>query len=166
MKNSEILIKSTDPNDLEKAMLIVSSFGANEEDLMKIKTYIANEFRELGDNRSLYFLENENKIVGMVQLIFKNADEDPELADGKDIVHVHALQISKNHQRKGYGYRMMQLLEQDAKSQGIAKLTLGVDGDNEKALGLYRKLGYSLLKMTEGRTAEEKLLYLQKTLNH
>lgn len=166
MKISEKFIKSTDSNDLEKAMSIVATFGGNEESLMKIKAYIMNELSELGDNRVLYFLEKDNKTIGMVQLILKNADGDPELANGKDIVHVHALQISKHQHRKGYGYRLMQLLENEAKSQGIVKLTLGVDGDNEKALGLYRKLGYSLLKMTEGRTAEEKLFYMQKTLDH
>jgi ribosomal protein S18 acetylase RimI-like enzyme len=166
MNNSEKFISSIDKNDLEKAMRIVVTFGANEENLIKIKAYIANEFCELGDNRNLYFLEKDNEIVGMVQLILKNADGDPELANGKDIVHVHALQISKHHHRKGYGYHLMQLLEKEAKSQGILKLTLGVDGDNEKALGLYSKLGYSILKETEGRTSGDKLFYMQKNLNN
>lgn len=111
-----------------------------------------------------FFLENGNEVVGMVQLIWKNADEDPELADGKDIVHVHALQISKHHHRKGYGYKLMLLQEKEAKAQSILKLTLGVDGDNEKALGLYNKLGYSILKVTEGRTSGEKLFYMQKNI--
>lgn len=112
----------------------------------------------------MYFLENEDDVVGMVQLIIKIADGDPSLANGKDIAHVHALQISKHHHRKGYGYRLIKLLENEAKSQGVVKLTLGVDGDNEEALSLYRKLDYSILKMTEGRTPEEKLYYMQKNL--
>lgn len=166
MNNSEKLVKSTDINDLEKAMRIVATFGGNEENLIKIKAYIANELSELGSNRILFFLEKDNEILGMVQLILKKADGDPELANGKDIAHVHALQISKHQHRKGYGYRLMQLLEQEVKSLDIVKLTLGVDGDNEKALCLYRKLGYSLLKATVGRTAGKELFYMQKNLNH
>lgn len=164
MNNSEKFIRSTNRNDIEKAMSIVATFGGTTENLITIEAYIANELCELGENRSLFFLENGNEVVGMVQLIWKNADEDPELADGKDIVHVHALQISKHHNRKGYGYKLMLLLEKEAKGQGILKLTLGVDGDNEKALGLYNKLGYSILKVTEGRASGEKLFYMQKNI--
>lgn len=157
MNNSEKFIRSTDKNDIEKAMSIVATFGGTKENLIKIKEYIANEFCELGENRNLYFLEKDNEIVGMVQLILKNADGDSDLANGKDIVHVHALQVSKHHHRKGYGFKLMQLLEKEAKSQGFLKLTLGVDGDNEKALNLYSKLGYAILKESEGRTSGEKL---------
>lgn len=164
MNAQEILRISTNHDDIEQAMKIVATFGANEEELNKIKKYISNEFRELGNNRILYFLEKDLEPIGMVQLILKNADEDPNLANGKDVAHVHTLQISKQHHRKGYGYKLMQLLEQEAQKQGILKLTLGVDSDNEKAIRLYEKLNYSLLKIAEGRTPQVKLYYLQKDI--
>ena len=164
--NSSVNLKiSTNCDDIEKAMKIVATFGANEESLTKIKAHILSELRELGENRILYFLENDAETFGMVQLIMKNANGDPELANGKDVMHVHALQISKHQHRKGYAYRLMQLLEQDAKRRNVSKLTLGVDADNEKALSLYKKLNYTILKEVEGRTPEEKLYYMQKILN-
>lgn len=164
MENKEVLKVSTNAGDIDKAMKIVATFGGNEDDLKRIKVYIEKEFRELGDNRILYFLEKDSEIVGMVQLILKNADGDSDLANGKDIAHVHALQIPKNQHRKGHAYRLMLLLEEEAKNQGLKELTLGVDASNEKAQGLYKKLGYSLLRITEGRSPDEKLFYLHKIL--
>lgn len=158
MKILESLKKSTNCNDIEKVMKIVATFGGNEEDLIRIKAYIEKELRELGDNRILFFLEKDDDAVGMVQLILKNADGDITLANGKDIAHVHALQISKHQHRKGYAYKLMLLLEQEAKNLRLRQLTLGLDAGNEQALRLYNKIGYSLFKTTV------KLYYMQKTI--
>lgn len=155
---------STNPDDIDKVMSIVATFGATPDNLVKIKDYILKkEFSELGDNRNLYFLEDKNP-VAMVQLILKSADNDPELANGKDIAHIHSLQVSKNQHRQGYGLKLMQLLEEEARTLGIRKLTLGVDSDNEKAINLYSKLSYTLMKTLEGRTPDVQLHYLQKIL--
>jgi ribosomal protein S18 acetylase RimI-like enzyme len=157
------ITSSKNPNDIDKVMSIVATFGANEENIIKIRDYIKNELTELTDNRILYFLEGIEP-VAMVQLILKNADNRPELANGFDIAHIHALQVSKIHHRQGYGLKLMQLLEIEALALGVNTLTLGVDSDNEKALNLYRKLNYSLMKTLEGRTPEVQLHYLQKKL--
>lgn len=157
------LTSSIDRNDINKVLSIVATFGADEQGLFKIQEYIKEELNELGDNRVLYFLE-ESSVIAMVQLIFKNADDDPDLANGKDIAQVHSLQVSKIEHRRGYGYKFMQLLELEAKSLGIIKLTLGVDSDNEKAMNLYRKLNYTLMKTLEGRTPDVKLHCMQKQL--
>lgn len=155
---------STNPDDIDKVMSIVATFGATPDNLVKIKDYILKkEFSELGDNRNLYFLEDKNP-VAMVQLILKSADNDPELANGKDIAHIHSLQVSKNQHRQGYGLKLMQLLEEEARTLGIRKLTLGVDSDNEKAINLYSKLSYTLMKTLEGKTPDVQLHYLQKIL--
>lgn len=164
LKNTKFK-SSVDCNDIDKVMRIVATFGANEENLIKIKDYILKELSELGNNRILYLLEKEFEPIGMVQLILRNADNDPVLANGKDIAHIHSLQISKNQHRNGYGFNLMELLEDEAKKIGISKLTLGVDSDNEKAINLYRKLNYTLVKKQEGRTPEVHLYYMEKILN-
>ncbi|MEA9356999.1 GNAT family N-acetyltransferase [Bacteriovorax sp. PP10] len=158
------ITSSINPNDIHKVMSIVATFGANAENIIKIRDYIKNELKELADNRILYLLEDIEP-VAMVQLILKNADNRPELANGKEIAHIHALQVSKTHHRQGYGLKLMQLLELEAIARGVKTLTLGVDSDNEKALNLYKKLNYSLMKTLEGRTPEVQLHYLQKRLN-
>ncbi len=155
---------STDPKDINKVMEVVKTFGANQEQLTKIESYINNELLELGTNRLLFLLTNKNKTIGIVQLIVKNADSDLTLANDHDIAHVHALQISKRYHRKGHACMLMSFLENYAKKQGINKLTLGVDQDNPKAIALYEKLDYKILKEVEGREPNVKLYYLYKDL--
>jgi ribosomal protein S18 acetylase RimI-like enzyme len=163
MKN--VSFRSTiNQDDIVQVMKVVETFGAIAENLVKIKNYITKELLELGDNRILYLLEGETRVIGMVQLILKKADGDPELANGKDTAHIHSLQVAKDLHRQGYARHLMQELEKEASRIGLTKLTLGVDRDNEKARNLYSSLGYTLLKEVEGRTPEVNLFYLQKNL--
>jgi len=155
---------SINPLDVDKAVNVARSFGGSERDLADIRKYIEAEFDELGGNRILYLLENREEILGVAQLVLNTADFDQELANGKDIAHIHALQIAKNKHRQGLGTLLMQVLEKEARKLGKTKLTLGVDEDNPKALELYKKLNYGLLKEAPGRNPGVKLFYLQKDL--
>lgn len=44
---------------------------------------------------------------------------------------------------KGYGFEVMKLVEVEAKKRGCRKISLLVHKDNQRALSLYKKLGYS-----------------------
>lgn len=107
----------------------------------------------------------EHGTIGSVQLILKDADSDEDLANGNDIAHIHALQINKAFHRMGFATKLMSKLELNAKEMGIRKLTLGVDGDNPKAISLYEKLGYLNLKIAEGRDKGIPLLYKYKKIS-
>jgi len=156
---------STNPSDLEKLVNIAKSFGGNTDDIKSIRSYIKNELKELGDNRILYLISSKDEgTIGSVQLLLKNADEDPELANGTTTGHIHALQIDKRHHRKGLGTKLMDNLEKDAKVRGMTRLTLGVDDDNPKAIALYEKLNYKMLKTCEGREEGSQLFYLYKNI--
>lgn len=159
------IITSKKTDDLDRVISIVKSFGGSRDDIQRIRAYIKNEFLELGDNRILFLLNlKEHGTVGCVQLILKNADSDLDLANGKDVAHVHALQINKNFHRMGLASKLMLELESVARSMGIERLTLGVDGDNSKAISLYKKLDYSLLKKAEGRDKNIPLYYKYKNI--
>jgi ribosomal protein S18 acetylase RimI-like enzyme len=151
------LKSSSGISDIDQVMKIVATFGADDENLAKIKEYILTELRELGENRVLYFLESGPDVVGMVQIIFKRDEE--------NTAHVHGLQVAKDKHRLGYGEHLMRLVEQKVQEAGVRRLTLGVDADNEKALNLYKKLGYSRFKVIEGRSSGVDLYYLQKSLS-
>lgn len=157
--------RSDEQKDIEKVMTIVASFGGAPKDLVAIRDYLSNEFEELGKNRHLYLLEDRAHTIGMVQLILKNVDNDLELANGNTIAHVHSLQVAKDQHRKGFGILIMQQLEEEALRLGLNCLTLAVEEDNEKAIGLYRKLGYKILKEAEGKSPEVKLFYMRKFLD-
>lgn len=55
----------------------------------------------------------------------------------------------------GYGFEAMKLLETEAKNMGCRKLSLMVHKDNQRALNLYKKLGYfdTNLKLLEKNIA-------------
>jgi ribosomal protein S18 acetylase RimI-like enzyme len=132
MENLKVRL-STDKNDIESVLKVVSSFGADRIPLLKIRKYLENELSSLGKNHLLILLENSSNTLGVVQLIVEESTG-----------HIHALQVDKAFHRKGLGFRLIQDLEKHAKRIGINRLTLAVDSDNNKALSLYKKLGYEI----------------------
>jgi ribosomal protein S18 acetylase RimI-like enzyme len=116
------------------------------------------EFQELGDNRRIYIAWERDQAVGGVQLVLKRADDDPELANGATIAHVHHLRVRRDRQRRGLGRLLMLHAETEARSAGFSKLTLGVDNWNDNARALYKALGYAALK------GDDYCTYLKKEL--
>ncbi|MFA4986015.1 MAG: GNAT family N-acetyltransferase [Candidatus Brocadiia bacterium] len=57
---------------------------------------------------------------------------------------VHHLAIRPEVQGTGAGKAMMKELERRFESMGVVKITFLVESDNEKVLGFYEKLGYSV----------------------
>lgn len=55
-----------------------------------------------------------------------------------------AISVQQAYWRQGLGRRMMELLEAWARSRGIEKLSLEVDTQNTRAIGLYLSQGYTV----------------------
>ena len=55
-----------------------------------------------------------------------------------------AVSVKQAHWRQGLGRRMMELLEAWAKTRGIEKLSLEVDTQNTRAIGLYLSQGFTV----------------------
>lgn len=53
------------------------------------------------------------------------------------------LAVAPTQRRRGLGRRMMDVLHQAARSRGADRIRLRVHPDNEKAVALYRSLGYA-----------------------
>lgn len=98
------------------------------------------------------------------QLVLKNADNDPELADGHRIAHVHNLWVRRDLGGKGFAREMMAALEAQAADLGFELLTLGVDDFNERAWRLYVSLGFEEFKREAGRSPEEQLILMRKPI--
>lgn len=125
---------------------------------------IETEFLELGDNREIYIMFEQSQPIAAVQIILKNADADPELANGRTIAHVHHLRVASNRRREGIGRTLMLSMESQYRTKGFQMLTLGVDNWNETAIRFYNDLGYTLFKEEPGRTPDEIVHYLRKSL--
>ncbi len=152
------------PEDLDSLVSIVATYGASGAELESARTQLAHELSEAGDNRLFYIGVEETAVVAMIQLVLRNADNDPELANGKDISHIHNLQVRSELQGFGRGLRMMTYVEDRATVLGFNTLTLGVDDFNQRAIGLYHKLGYEVFKTEPGRIPQESCLCMRKFL--
>lgn len=59
--------------------------------------------------------------------------------------------VSKKYRGMGYSHEMMDFLESRAKLSGATALNLKVYKNNEKAVGLYKKRGYSLSNIEDNQ---------------
>ncbi len=156
--------KISNKDEINLLLSIVETHSSLPENLDRSKKRLLTELNELGSNRDIYIkLENELPIA-MIQIIYNNADNDPDLADSKSIAHVHDLEVLKSSEGQGYGKEMMAFIESEVIKKGIKRLTLGVDSPNVRAVKLYNYLGYSTFKEEEGRVPEERLLLMCKDL--
>lgn len=81
----------------------------------------------------------ENSIVGMVVL------QPTGVPDAGEVIRVR---VDPNHRRQGYGQKLMQELEVQAKTLGYKKLILGTGSRLEEANRMYEKLGYRITSRT------------------
>lgn len=63
--------------------------------------------------------------------------------EGNHLAWLLEIWLSEDARGKGVGKQAMKLFEVDAKEKGAKRLGLHVFGDNEAAIGLYEKSGYT-----------------------
>jgi ribosomal protein S18 acetylase RimI-like enzyme len=59
-----------------------------------------------------------------------------------DIVFLFDIEVVEAERGRGYGRRLMELLEEEVAALGLARIELNVFGHNEVARGLYEDMGY------------------------
>lgn len=126
---------------------------ADEERLAKIRADVGKDIEkaEKGD-RIVYGIESDGKIVGTVQLVFK--DEKEFYAEGKVRAHLHHARVVEELRGKGIGAKLMREAENEARKRGFKEITLGVDEDNQQAIKLYERLGYKEFIREKGDQGE------------
>ncbi len=62
----------------------------------------------------------------------------------KHLAYIGAFGIKQQYQSKGYGKKMMQELIRDLSVDGVRRIELRVEADNERAIGFYKKLGFEM----------------------
>jgi ribosomal protein S18 acetylase RimI-like enzyme len=67
----------------------------------------------------------------------------------KPLLNIHDIAVSPAARGKGIGRKLLQAVEAEARSLGCGKVTLEVRSDNQRAMGLYRSVGF---KSTEPET--------------
>ncbi len=68
-----------------------------------------------------------------------------DLADGKNTANINALRIHEDYEGKGHISHLVKQMEAWAKEQGIATITIGVEAQESRNLGIYLHWGYQRL---------------------
>jgi ribosomal protein S18 acetylase RimI-like enzyme len=60
----------------------------------------------------------------------------------RPLINIHDLYVAEGHRGRGAGRLLLQAVEDRARALGYCKLTLEVQEENRKALGLYESFGF------------------------
>ena len=89
-------------------------------------------------SRGRIFVAREgSEVVGMASLLYTVST-----AEGGKAALFEDLIVDPKHRRKGIGSKLVNYVIQQARAEGVLRITLLTDLENDTALGLYRKLGF------------------------
>lgn len=110
------------------------------------KEYI--DYNEKGLAKT-FIIFYDNEPIGEGTLIFspkcKATKGQTMLADNKTVANINALRISKEFEGQGHVSKLLDLMENYARSQGYNYLTIGVEAQETRTLSIYLHLGYNKL---------------------
>ncbi|HXJ10620.1 MAG TPA: GNAT family N-acetyltransferase [Burkholderiales bacterium] len=85
----------------------------------------------------LYVAKDGSKVVAMASLLFTVST-----AEGGKAALFEDLVVSPDHRKQGIGAKLLEYVIGQARAEGVLRLTLLTDMQNEQAQVLYRKLGF------------------------
>ena len=92
-------------------------------------------------NRLVFIYKINGEFIGEGALVIDTGDPDYTLPDKR--VYVSRMIVKKEYRNRGIGSEILEFLIRKAKEMGFSEMTIGVDKDNENALHLYRKYGFT-----------------------
>ena len=92
-------------------------------------------------NRFVYIYKINDEFIGEGALVLDTGDPDYTI-QGKR-VYVSRMIVKKEYRNRGIGSEILTFLIQKAEEMGFCEMTIGVDKNNENALHLYRKFGFT-----------------------
>lgn len=92
-------------------------------------------------NRLVFIYKINGEFIGEGAFVLDAGDPDYTIT-GKRI-YVSRMIVKKEYRNRGIGGEILEFLIAKAKSMGYSEMTIGVDKDNENALHLYRKYGFT-----------------------
>jgi GNAT superfamily N-acetyltransferase len=89
-------------------------------------------------SRGRIFVAREgSEVVGMASLLYTVST-----AEGGKAALFEDLFVDPKYRRKGVGAKLVSYVIQQARAEGVLRITLHTDLENDTALELYRKLGF------------------------
>lgn len=112
--------------------------------IWNVKTQpLAEKWREeIADGNRLVFVYKINgEFIGEGALVLDTGDPDYTIPGQR--VYVSRMIVKKEYRGRGIGSEILEFLINKATEMGFSEMTIGVDKDNENALHLYRKYGFT-----------------------
>lgn len=85
----------------------------------------------------LYVAKDGAKVVAMASLLFTVST-----AEGGRVALFEDLVVHEDYRKQGIGAALLQYVIDEARTEGVLRLTLLTDMQNEQAQALYRRLGF------------------------
>lgn len=112
---------------------------------------ISENTRDITEGKiDIFGLFQENSLIGELHAAYVHNDD--RFAIKNKRAYLFAFRIHKDFQGKGYGQFLMNNVISTLAGKGYSEFTIGVEDDNETAIHIYSKLGFTQLI---GRMSEE-----------
>ena len=104
---------------------------------------LAEKWREeiASGNRLVFVYKINGEFIGEGALVLDAGDPDYTIPGQR--VYVSRMIVKKEYRGRGIGSEILEFLINKATEKGFSEMTIGVDKDNENALHLYRKYGFT-----------------------
>ena len=142
IKEQKMNIRAITTNELS---LLLRLFDYNDADEM-----IAENTKDIREGKTdIFGLFIENELIGELHVAYSHADERFAIRNRR--AYLYAFRVQKGFQGKGYGQLLMNETIKALTEKGYSEFTIGVEADNETAVHIYSKLGFTKLigTMTE-----------------
>ncbi len=112
-------------------------------------------------NRLVFIYKINGEFIGEGALVLDTGDPDYTVPDKR--VYVSRMIVKKEYRNRGIGSEILEFLIRKAKEMGFSEMTIGVDKDNENALHLYRKYGFTEV-LFDGKDEDGEYFKLMKKI--
>jgi len=124
---------------------------------------LTEKWREeiVSGNRLVFVYKINNEFIGEGALVLDAGDPDYTISGRR--IYVSRMIVKKEYRNRGIGSEILAFLIEKAKEMGFSEMTIGVDKDNENALYLYKKFGFTEV-LFEGADEDGEYFKLMKKI--
>ncbi len=132
---------SATPEDLPQLVALLGMLFSQEAELVPDEAKQARALHKILSDDSVgrvYVARDGGRVVAMAALLYSISTAEGGLAASfEDMI------VLPGHRGRGVAARLLAFVIEQARKQGVLRLTLLTDRDNERAQALYRKLGFA-----------------------
>ena len=105
---------------------------------------IAENTKDITEGKiDIFGLFQEDRLIGEIHAAYVHDDD--RFAIRNKRAYLFAFRIHKDFQGRGYGQLLMNKVISILEEKGYSEFTIGVENDNETAIHIYSKLGFTQL---------------------